>query len=192
VALTGWGQPEDRERTAKAGFHHHLVKPLEPAALAAILAVLSQKLGETLPLDDDPLLDWSAHVFTAQRQQIVILTNTDSLYSTLFYGRGIANESQFVERALSELAMFLEVEGYGSIVKRLLTPASSSVRLSKALNRSVIGSMNNMVQIATFWIAAEGLSCQDTTNKLNEMPFSSLDYLRPFEAFRGLAKFPTA
>jgi PAS domain S-box-containing protein len=43
VALTGWGQPEDRERTAKAGFHHHLVKPLEPTALTAILALLSQK-----------------------------------------------------------------------------------------------------------------------------------------------------
>jgi CheY-like chemotaxis protein len=28
VALTGWGQPEDRRRTALAGFDLHLVKPL--------------------------------------------------------------------------------------------------------------------------------------------------------------------
>ncbi|MDI9237970.1 response regulator [Lysobacter sp. LF1] len=27
VAVTGWGQPEDRERTVLAGFDHHLVKP---------------------------------------------------------------------------------------------------------------------------------------------------------------------
>jgi CheY-like chemotaxis protein len=27
VAVTGWGQPEDRRRTAEAGFDHHLVKP---------------------------------------------------------------------------------------------------------------------------------------------------------------------
>ena len=30
AALTGWGQQEDRRRTAEAGFDHHLVKPPEP------------------------------------------------------------------------------------------------------------------------------------------------------------------
>lgn len=38
VALTGWGQDEDRERTKVAGFDHHLVKPAEPAALQQLLA----------------------------------------------------------------------------------------------------------------------------------------------------------
>ena len=33
VAQTGWGQDEDRRRTAEAGFDHHLVKPIDPAAL---------------------------------------------------------------------------------------------------------------------------------------------------------------
>ncbi len=40
VALTGWGQREDRRRTAEAGFNHHLVKPPEPLAVEAILASL--------------------------------------------------------------------------------------------------------------------------------------------------------
>lgn len=40
AALTGWGQPEDRRRTAAAGFDHHLVKPVEPAALEKLLAGL--------------------------------------------------------------------------------------------------------------------------------------------------------
>ena len=38
VAVTGWGQEEDRRRSAAAGFDHHLVKPVEPDALAAVLA----------------------------------------------------------------------------------------------------------------------------------------------------------
>jgi two-component system, chemotaxis family, CheB/CheR fusion protein len=29
IALTGWGQPEDRRRSMDAGFNHHLVKPVE-------------------------------------------------------------------------------------------------------------------------------------------------------------------
>ncbi len=41
VALTGWGQDEDRRRSREAGFDHHLVKPVEPAALQTLLASLS-------------------------------------------------------------------------------------------------------------------------------------------------------
>jgi CheY-like chemotaxis protein len=33
VALTGWGQPEDRRKTREVGFDHHLTKPADPAAL---------------------------------------------------------------------------------------------------------------------------------------------------------------
>jgi PAS domain S-box-containing protein len=37
VAVTGWGQPEDRRRSSEAGFDHHLVKPVEPSALEKLL-----------------------------------------------------------------------------------------------------------------------------------------------------------
>lgn len=43
VALTGWGQEEDKRRTREAGFDDHLVKPAEPAALRAILAAAAAK-----------------------------------------------------------------------------------------------------------------------------------------------------
>jgi len=37
VALTGWGQEEDRRRSREAGFDHHLAKPAAPEALEAVL-----------------------------------------------------------------------------------------------------------------------------------------------------------
>jgi CheY-like chemotaxis protein len=37
VALTGWGQFEDQERTLEAGFDHHLVKPADLVDLRALL-----------------------------------------------------------------------------------------------------------------------------------------------------------
>jgi len=40
VALTGWGQDEDRRRTQESGFDHHLTKPVDIAALQALLANL--------------------------------------------------------------------------------------------------------------------------------------------------------
>ncbi len=38
VAMTGYGQEEDRRRSRAAGFDHHLVKPVEPGALEELLA----------------------------------------------------------------------------------------------------------------------------------------------------------
>ncbi|MBK7973908.1 MAG: PAS domain S-box protein [Deltaproteobacteria bacterium] len=38
VAMTGWGQQEDRRRSSDAGFDHHMTKPIDFHALKAILA----------------------------------------------------------------------------------------------------------------------------------------------------------
>jgi CheY-like chemotaxis protein len=37
VAVTGYGQPDDREKTAQAGFDAHLVKPVDPALIEGFL-----------------------------------------------------------------------------------------------------------------------------------------------------------
>jgi signal transduction histidine kinase/CheY-like chemotaxis protein len=37
VALTGWGQEQDRRRTQAVGFDHHLVKPADMGALQALM-----------------------------------------------------------------------------------------------------------------------------------------------------------
>jgi len=38
AAVSGWGQADDHRRSREAGFDAHLVKPVERAALAALLA----------------------------------------------------------------------------------------------------------------------------------------------------------
>ncbi len=38
VALTGWGQEEDQQRAAEAGFDHHIVKPVAYEQLTDLLA----------------------------------------------------------------------------------------------------------------------------------------------------------
>ena len=37
IALSGYGRPEDRARSAEAGFDQHLVKPVEPGVLFDLL-----------------------------------------------------------------------------------------------------------------------------------------------------------
>jgi CheY-like chemotaxis protein len=38
VAMTGWGQESDRQRSREAGFDHHMVKPVDYAALMSAIA----------------------------------------------------------------------------------------------------------------------------------------------------------
>ena len=43
VAMTGYGQESDRQRSQEAGFDHHLVKPAEFGKVQQILATVSEK-----------------------------------------------------------------------------------------------------------------------------------------------------
>jgi CheY-like chemotaxis protein/two-component sensor histidine kinase len=45
IALTGWGQEEDRNRTREAGFDHHLVKPVDLAILTKLLGFRPSSSG---------------------------------------------------------------------------------------------------------------------------------------------------
>jgi CheY-like chemotaxis protein len=42
IALTGWGQEEDRRRSETAGFNHHLIKPPEIETLKTLLLSLER------------------------------------------------------------------------------------------------------------------------------------------------------
>jgi len=147
---------------------------------------LSQKLNAkikvgtlaTLPLDANPLADWSAHLFLADRTQYILLSNTKSLISTVMLGKGITNDSDFIERALSSIREFMEGEGQGAAYERFITPASGTVRFAKALNRSVTGSMNDMTKHAAYWLAAGDVAPSEIGSRLKEIPMSALKHDR--------------
>ncbi len=47
VALTGWGQEDDKQRTKDAGFDRHLTKPVEPSVIRKMLSELSTSNAAT-------------------------------------------------------------------------------------------------------------------------------------------------
>jgi CheY-like chemotaxis protein/two-component sensor histidine kinase len=46
IAQTGWGQNEDRLRTAQAGFDEHMIKPINPEAVLQMLRKLENRMGK--------------------------------------------------------------------------------------------------------------------------------------------------
>lgn len=54
VAVTGWGQREDRERSREAGFDHHLTKPVDPEALQSLIGEFARQLQGCAAASPDP------------------------------------------------------------------------------------------------------------------------------------------
>ena len=49
IAVTGWGQPQDKQRALDAGFDGHLTKPVDPTTLTSVLAqTYFERAGESL------------------------------------------------------------------------------------------------------------------------------------------------
>ncbi len=148
----------------------------------AMMFRLSQKLNtkikagalSALPLDEDALTDWSAHIFLGSRTQYILLCNSQSLYSMLLYGRGINSASEFVERAMRTIQAQMEFDGFGTAYERFIAPAGAAVRFAKALNRSVTGSMNDMTKQVLWSLAAGHSSLTEIGSRLHLTPMSAL------------------
>jgi hypothetical protein len=161
---------------------------------------LSQKLNTkikagtltAMPLDENPYADWSCHLFTADRTQYIIMSNTKSLYSCVMYGNGITGDSRFIERVLSTMREFMEDDGQQFAYRKFIAPASGTVSFAKALNRSVTGSMNDHVQASKLFLS-DDIAPHEVGFRLNKTPMSALTdadgrkYANPREVFKRLA-----
>jgi len=161
---------------------------------------LSQKLAKKIkvgklvekPLDQNQYADWSANIFNVGRTQYIILSNTKSLYSCVMYAKGINNDNTFIQRSLSLIREFMEDDGKEAVYEQHIIPATGTVTFAKSLNRSVIGSMNELVMAATHVLKPEDMAPQDAGTYLIDLLLSAIagdedrDYGKPKEAFERL------
>ena len=87
------------------------------------------KLNE-MPLGANPYADWSCHLFTADRTQYIIMSNTASLYSCVMFGKGITDDSRFTERALTSIREFMEDDGQQFVYRKFIAPESGEVQFA--------------------------------------------------------------
>lgn len=131
-------------------------------------------------------LRWYANAVTAQRKQYLLATNATSLYSVVWYGRGITDEDAFVQHLLQRLGEQMTDDGLRLIFERCIGPHVGGVALLKTADRSVLGSTNDMVQACKFTLRARDLSPVELSDRLNETPYKALGFRRPKEAILKL------
>ena len=150
----------------------------------AMIFRLSQKLNAkikgntlaTLPLDENPFADWSAGLFQVGQLHFILVTNTKSLYSTVLPGKGATNEKSLIERVSTGIREFLEADGHHGVYERSIAPLLGSVQFAKKLNRSVVGSMNDLVKMASFYLEEGDLSLIEISSRLKDTPMTGLKH----------------
>ncbi|MBI9047318.1 MAG: hypothetical protein JEZ06_22715 [Anaerolineaceae bacterium] len=134
-------------------------------------ANLARKLKEfpnkSVPLDPNPYLDWTAHLFTAERTQVIIVANTVSFYCTVMYGRGMTSFSEFMRYWPGFLRDTMKYDGLQMIYDRIIGPAMGNFTISKPLNSSVTASINHFVEGAQVSLICQELSPMEVAIKLN-------------------------
>ena len=141
----------------------------------------------------NPLLDWSVRAFAAGTKAYVLLSNTRSLYSAVLDGVPGETRTQLADRVAGVVGRILDAAGRLAGVDSELAP--ESVRFAKALDRSVTGSMNELVAYAEMLLADGDLSVPEVGVRLNDLLLSALaragkKYGTPREAFTALIAGP--
>jgi len=148
---------------------------------------ITQKLGKKIktlpttvvPPGDNPYADWSANLFRAGRTQYIIVSNTTALYSVIFLGKGITTAEAFFDRFVEELRSYMAYDGKESLFKEMIAPSTGEVAFSKNINRSVTGSINEMIAFAAHLMEFEELTPFQLSDRINDSLMSRLRRLYP-------------
>ena len=133
-------------------------------------------------------LRWYSNSFLAERTQYILTVNAASLFAVVLYGRGIADVDSYVKRFLSALREQLESEGMQSIFRDCIEPWVGSVTLARTEDRSVLGSMNDMMKLCKHRLQGNSVSPRELSDDLNGTPFGAITYGFPREAFAAIPR----
>lgn len=128
---------------------------------------------------DNPFLDWTGHLFYANRVNYIILTNSHSLYTVLFVGRGISTEKEFIENALRSMRDYMVIDKTGSIFNLYIKPHAGHYTFGKANDKHVLGSMNDLIFQAKVDLISLRLPLLVVNQRLNETPMSYIGHTHP-------------
>jgi hypothetical protein len=155
-----------------------------------LTAKLGKKIGfmptQTLAPEENPFADWVGNLFTAQRTQYIMVSNSASLYSIILPGKGITDDSEFIERTKESMDQFMRDDGLEFIFRRLVVPHLGTFQYSKAGNRRVLGSMNDLIYYAKVLLIQRQMSPSETALLINETPLSYLQDDRPRNCFTAM------
>jgi hypothetical protein len=116
---------------------------------------LNDKLAKKIREDDLPSLparrnrfaDWSAHLFTADRTQYILISNTAALYPMVTYGAGVTDDNRLIHVAIDTMRDVMKDDGLELIYERRVAPEFGRVQFAKTLTGTATNAMNELILV---------------------------------------------
>jgi hypothetical protein len=129
--------------------------------------------------------NWHANLLCIERRNCVLFTNDQTLYS-IFLPKLVKKDFQNLAAIfIKNLALNLENEACDQHVEGIITEYKGNIAFTKASNRSVLGSMNDIAQKLKWFVSREGgldgCDFLKLNHKINHMPFAKIKYHYPIE-----------
>lgn len=157
-----------------------------------ITSKLQKKLHVPLvipfPIDNGSFQGWYANIFRANRIQYILTTHATSLYSVVIPGKGVNSGTAYNAAFQNALRDQLQWHGLPDVYGTHIAPYAATATFAKTADRSVLSSMNSMVEqiISTLEFLDPSLSPPELGIHISEVPRKSLGYRLPVEALAML------
>lgn len=158
----------------------------------------TQKLLKELRLDKNELGEpdegvfgsWFAHIFRLDRKKCVLFTNDRTLYSVLLFGLKKQDFELLDQRFVSALVANLKSEEVPSEIIASIGMACHPVSWGLTNNRSVLGSMNDMIKGSKLLFTVNrhippADEIQFLNHYINHTPMSTLKMVRPADEMKA-------
>lgn len=134
------------------------------------------------PTDIESFDSWHGNVFMIGRKKCLLLTHTESLYSVFIYGITKQTFKKLAELVRSRLQIQMTIDNFTDTHIEKILDTIQDIIYMKSSNKTVMGSMNNMVQILQHYNMTEDESFLN--HRLNNAPYKTLGYAYPSEVLK--------
>lgn len=81
------------------------------------------------------------------------------------------------------MAEYMSKDGYEFIFRKFIVPEAKETVFSKLTDRHVIGSVNDLIHMAKFYLIERQMSPFETSQEINQAPMTYIGYDNPKKAF---------
>ncbi len=137
--------------------------------------------------EPNPFLDWAADHFTVEGYRFIIVSNCASVLSWVFPAKGINDSNDFIKAANRAIETCLREYRFHFHWERILLPSLTSVYLRKVADPKMSGVLTDLVRHAKYYLSDPGITTDEASLLLNEMPQCSRKEPYTIRAFQNLS-----
>ena len=131
--------------------------------------------------------DWYANLFRLDRKGAIIFTHAASLYTFIVEKVRKEHFAKILPMFRFGLEQRLQCDGFTDEQNNMLLERFGDIRIARTRSRSVLGSMNDMVNCGKFMYDHRKCEYEDVLDevirRLNKMPMKAIGYQFPVEKF---------